>query len=126
MSQEELAILGGEKLREESYPEWPIHDDRDIEAVARVVRSGNWGGHPYPGPETAKFVKSFIELQNGSYGVAMMNGTITMEVALRAAGIGWGDEVIVPSLYLSGHSRRTDGSRRNPCYRRYRPRNILH
>ena len=29
--------------------------------------------------------------------VAVMNGTITMEVALRAAGIGWGDEVIVPA-----------------------------
>ena len=27
----------------------------------------------------------------------MMNGTVTMEVALRAADIGWGDEVIVPA-----------------------------
>ena len=28
----------------------------------------------------------------------MANGTITMEVALKALGIGWGDEVIVPAL----------------------------
>lgn len=96
MSQE-LAILGGERVRNELYPQWPIHDERDVEAVSRVVKSGNWGGYPYPGPETEKFVRSFIELQSGSYGVAMMNGTITMEVALRAAGIGWGDEVIVPA-----------------------------
>jgi dTDP-4-amino-4,6-dideoxygalactose transaminase len=94
---EELAILGGERTRKEPYPVWPIHDERDVEAVTRVVRSGNWGGFPYPGQETRKFVDSFVELQGGNYGVAMMNGTITMEVALRAANIGWGDEVIVPA-----------------------------
>jgi dTDP-4-amino-4,6-dideoxygalactose transaminase len=36
-------------------------------------------------------------MQGGGYAVPMLNGTITMEVALRAAGIGWGDEVIVPA-----------------------------
>jgi dTDP-4-amino-4,6-dideoxygalactose transaminase len=36
-------------------------------------------------------------MQGGGYAVPMMNGTITMEVALRTAGIGWGDEVIVPA-----------------------------
>lgn len=95
---EELAILGGGKTRYESYPVWPIHDEREVEAVARVVRSGNWGGYPYPGPETKKFIDSFLKLQNGNYAVAMMNGTLTLEVALKAAGIGWDDEVIVPAL----------------------------
>lgn len=37
-------------------------------------------------------------MQGGGYPVLMANGTVTMEVALRAAGIGWGDEVIVPAL----------------------------
>jgi dTDP-4-amino-4,6-dideoxygalactose transaminase len=36
-------------------------------------------------------------MQGGGYAVPMANGTVTMEVALRAAGIGWGDEVIVPA-----------------------------
>lgn len=93
----ELAILGGEKARQEEYPAWPVHDERDVEAVTNVVRSGRWGGYPYPGPETARFVERFVALQGGNYGVAMMNGTVTMEVALRAANIGWGDEVIVPA-----------------------------
>jgi dTDP-4-amino-4,6-dideoxygalactose transaminase len=93
----ELAILGGERTRNKPYPAWPIHDERDVEAVTRVVRSGNWGGFPYPGHETRKFVDSFVELQGGNYGVAMMNGTVTMEVALGTAEIGWGDEVIVPA-----------------------------
>jgi dTDP-4-amino-4,6-dideoxygalactose transaminase len=93
----ELAILGGEPTRRKPYPEWPIHDERDVEAVTRVVKSGNWGGYPYPGKETAEFLRKFAELQGGGHAVAMMNGTVTMEVACRAANIGWGDEVIVPA-----------------------------
>ena len=93
----ELAIVGGHKTRTQAYPSWPVHDERDVEAVAEIVRSGNWGGFPYPGPATQQFLDAFVELQGGQFGVAMMNGTITMEVALRAAGIGWGDEVIVPA-----------------------------
>lgn len=93
----QLAILGGEKARHDDYPAWPVHDERDVEAVTRVVKSGNWGGYPYPGPETQRFIDKFLELQGGKYAVAMMNGTVTMEVACRAAGIGWGDEVIVPA-----------------------------
>jgi dTDP-4-amino-4,6-dideoxygalactose transaminase len=92
-----LAILGGEPARKTPYPDWPVHDERDEEAVLRVVRSGRWGGYPYPGPETAAFLQEFLALQGGQYAVACVNGTVTMEVALRAAGIGWGDEVIVPA-----------------------------
>ncbi|HQX01867.1 MAG TPA: DegT/DnrJ/EryC1/StrS family aminotransferase [Anaerolineales bacterium] len=93
----ELAILGGKKSRTEAYPEWPVWDERDVQAVTDVVRSGRWGGFPYPGPKTAELAKKFSELQGGGYAVPMINGTVTMEVALRAAGIGWGDEVIVPA-----------------------------
>jgi len=93
----DLAILGGPKTRTEAYPAWPVWDERDVQAVAEVVRSGRWGGYPYPGPKTAELAKKFSELQGGGYAVPMINGTVTMEVALRAAGIGWGDEVIVPA-----------------------------
>jgi L-glutamine:2-deoxy-scyllo-inosose/3-amino-2,3-dideoxy-scyllo-inosose aminotransferase len=93
----ELAILGGPKTRTEAYPEWPVWDQRDIDIVTEVIKSGRWGGYPYPGPKTAELAKKFAELQGGGYAVPMANGTVTMEVALRAAGIGWGDEVIVPA-----------------------------
>ena len=92
-----LAILGGPKTRTEPYPQWPVWDQRDIDAVTEVIKSGRWGGYPYPGPKTAELAKKFSELQGGGYAVPMINGTVTMEVALRAAGIGWGDEVIVPA-----------------------------
>jgi dTDP-4-amino-4,6-dideoxygalactose transaminase len=92
----ELAILGGPRTRTEPYPEWPVWDQRDIDAVTEVIKSGRWGGYPYPGPKTAELAKKFAEMQGGGYAVPMANGTVTMEVALRAADIGWGDEVIVP------------------------------
>ncbi len=93
----ELAILGGPKTRTEAYPQWPVWDQRDIDAVIEVIKSGRWGGFPYPGPKTAELAQKFAEMQGGGYAVPMANGTVTMEVALRAAGIGWGDEVIVPA-----------------------------
>jgi dTDP-4-amino-4,6-dideoxygalactose transaminase len=96
-SMSELAILGGPKTRTEPYPQWPVWDQRDIDAVTEVIKSGRWGGYPYPGPKTAELAKKFAELQGGVYAVPMINGTVTMEVALRAADVGWGDEVIVPA-----------------------------
>lgn len=93
----QLVVLGGEPVRTEPYPEWPVFDERDAKAVTDVVKSGNWGGFPYPGPQTSIFLRRFLELQGGEHAVAMANGTVTMEVACRAAGVGWGDEVIVPA-----------------------------
>lgn len=93
----ELAILGGPRTRTEPYPQWPVWDQRDIDIVTEVIKSGRWGGYPYPGPKTAELARKFAELQGGGYAVPMANGTVTMEVALRAADIGWGDEVIVPA-----------------------------
>ena len=92
-----LAIKGGVPTRTEPYPDWPVFDQRDLDAVNNVIKSGRWGGHPYPGPQTEEFTRRFAAMQGGDHAVAMANGTITMEVALRAADIGWGDEVIVPA-----------------------------
>ena len=97
MTASRLAILGGTPVRSESYPAWPVYDERDVAALTTVIQSGRWGGYPYPGPQTARFARRFAELQGGGYAVPMANGTVTMEVALRAADIGWGDEVIVPA-----------------------------
>jgi dTDP-4-amino-4,6-dideoxygalactose transaminase len=94
----QLAIAGGTPVRPGGYPAWPSPTERDVEAVAEVVRSGRWGGFPEPGPKAAEFAATFAEYQGARHGVVMANGTITMEVACKALGIGWGDEVIVPAL----------------------------
>ena len=97
----ELAILGGPKTRTEEYPAWPVWDQRDIDAVTEVIKSGRWGGYPYPGPKTAELAKKFSELQGGGYAVPMINGTVTMEVALRAAG------VVPPTMLLGELEMKT-------------------
>jgi hypothetical protein len=97
----ELAINGGTPVRESEYPRWPASDDCDVEAVAAIVRSGRWGGWPEPGPRAAEFEDAFAAYQGARHGILMSNGTVTMEVALKALGIGWGDEVIVPALTFS-------------------------
>ena len=58
----------------------------------------------------------FSELQGGGYAVPMINGTVTMEVALRAAGIGWGDEVIVPAYTFQATASAPMGGRSDPCH----------
>ena len=49
-------------------------------------------------PVRGRFESAFAEYQGAKHGILMANGTITMEVALKALGIGWGDEVIIPAL----------------------------
>jgi len=94
----ELAISGGTPVRSIPYPTWPSGDDREIEAVTDVIRNGEWGGFPEPGRYGGRFEEAFAAYQGATHGILMSNGTITMEVALKALGIGWGDEVIIPAL----------------------------
>jgi dTDP-4-amino-4,6-dideoxygalactose transaminase len=93
----QLAINGGAPVRREEWPAWPVWDQREIDAVTAVVRSGRWGGYPEPGPRAASFAAKFAEFHGAKHGICMANGTITLIVSLRAAGIGLGDEVIVPA-----------------------------
>lgn len=97
----ELAIAGGTPVRSTPYPEWPESHEAYEAAAVDVVRSGRWGGFPEPGPHAASFEEKFAAYQGARHGILMSNGTVTMEVALKALGIGWGDEVIVPALTFS-------------------------
>src|SRR4029450_5807403 len=92
----ELAVRGGTPVRPQGYPAWPVHDERDVEAVTAVVRGGRWGASPAPGPRPAQFAARFAAYQGSGHGVVMSNGTVTMEVALKALGIGWGGGGVGP------------------------------
>src|SRR3954452_13343221 len=93
-----LAIHGGTPVRADAYPAWPEVSERDAAAVADVVRGGQVGGFPEPGPKAAEFAAGFAAYQGAAHGIVMANGTVTMEVALKALEVGWGDEVIIPAL----------------------------
>ena len=91
---DKLAIKGGEPVRKKPFPKWPIFDEREMEALKEVLYSGVWG---IGGTKKKEFEEKFAAYQNAKYGVAVTNGTAALEIALRAAGIGAGDEVIMPA-----------------------------
>ncbi|NSW91439.1 MAG: DegT/DnrJ/EryC1/StrS family aminotransferase [Firmicutes bacterium] len=88
-----LAINGGSPLRTEKFPKWPQYGEKEREALERVLKSGVWGTL---GNEVKQFAQKFAKYQGANYGVAVTNGTVTLEIALRAMNIGYGDEVIIP------------------------------
>jgi dTDP-4-amino-4,6-dideoxygalactose transaminase len=68
--------------------------NEEKEAVQRVLESG-WLAM---GEETRLFEEEFASLIGARHAIAVTNGTASLHLALRALGIGPGDEVIVPSL----------------------------
>lgn len=90
-----LAINGGTPVRTAPWPVWPHYGAEEEEAVLRVVRSGNT--HPMFGPETAAFEEAFAAYHGGGHAVAVSHGTAALQLAMAAAGVGCGDEVICPA-----------------------------
>jgi dTDP-4-amino-4,6-dideoxygalactose transaminase len=88
-----LAINGGEKTRTEPWPSWPVIDDSDRQALIDVLESGVWG---VGGPQVGAMEREFAEFHDAKHAVATTSGTVALELALRAAEIGPGCEVIVP------------------------------
>jgi hypothetical protein len=61
-------------------------------ALLEVLRSGSWGGYS---KKVEEFEKAFAALRRVPYSISCSNGTVALEVALRAAGVACGDEVVV-------------------------------
>lgn len=90
----QLAIKGGEPVRKEPFPRWPVFDERELEALKEVLYSGVWG---IGGEKKKEFEERFAAYQDAKYGVAVASGTAALEISLRAAGIKADDEVIMPA-----------------------------
>ena len=86
-----LAINGGTPVRTEPYPSWPTFDDNDLKSFETIYRSGVWGTN---GSRVPEFEERFAQFQGAKYGVCVNSGTAALFVALKAAGVGLGDEVI--------------------------------
>jgi perosamine synthetase len=71
-----------------------IVEDEDVEAVVEVLRS-EW---LTTGPAVDRFEEEFATFVDADHGVAVSNGTAALHLSMLAAGIGPGDEVIVPTL----------------------------
>jgi dTDP-4-amino-4,6-dideoxygalactose transaminase len=76
----------------------PSIEESDIAAVADVLRSGSIG----TGPRTTEFERAFAGYVGARHAVAVSSGTAALHLSLLAAGIGPGDDVIVPAMTFVG------------------------
>lgn len=93
-----LALLGGEPLRKRPFTRWPQFDDRERAQLEDVLCSTTWGGHPSPNRKASELAGRFAAFQGVRYAIPTSSGTSALEVAIKALGIGPGDEVIVPAI----------------------------
>ena len=72
---------------------WPQHDEDEIAAVVEVLRAGRV--NYWTGPHGHEFENEFASYCGAKRAVALANGTVALELALRALAIGQGDDVVV-------------------------------
>ncbi|PYV19309.1 MAG: hypothetical protein DMG21_02000 [Acidobacteria bacterium] len=97
-----LAITGGKPVRKKPFPIWPVYTQEEARGLQKVLASRNWGGYPFPNKIADAFAQRFARYHGAKYGVAVASGTVAIEIALKAAGIRPGDEVIVPAYTWEG------------------------
>lgn len=90
-----LAVDGGTPVRDRPWPAWPHFDDDERTAVDAVLESGRV--NYWTGEQGRCFEREFAAWAGVPHAVAVANGTVALEIALRAVGVGPGTEVIVPS-----------------------------
>jgi dTDP-4-amino-4,6-dideoxygalactose transaminase len=90
-----LALHGGAPLRREPMPRWPVFDAGDAAAASEVLLSGRV--NYWTGDHGRAFEQEFAHWAGAPHAVAVANGTVALEIALRALGVEPGDEVVVPS-----------------------------
>lgn len=88
-----LAINGGTPIRTKPYHGWTVYTDLDKQGLERTYFGGSWA----PGGENnRKFREEFAAFAGVKHCLTVANGTVSIELILRALGLGRGDEVIVP------------------------------
>lgn len=90
-----LAIDGGTPIRTAPLPGWPAPSEAATQAVSEVVRSGRI--NYWTGTRGRELEEHYAASLGRTDAVAVANGTLALELALRAFGIGPGDEVVVPA-----------------------------
>ena len=89
-----LALLGGAPVRTKPFSTWPVFGEAEEVRLRRTLRSGKWGR--LHGEEVSEFEQRFASMHGCTHGIAVVNGTVSLRIALLAAGIQAEDEVIVP------------------------------
>ncbi len=91
----ELAVQGGRPVRAEPLPLWPHYEQDELDAVREVLASGKV--NYWTGQECARFEEEIAAYIGCRHAIALANGSVALELALHALGIGSGDDVVVTS-----------------------------
>ncbi len=102
-----LALFGGPKTVHRAFPSWPIWDRDDKDALLGVLQSGKWWMYAYGEAElgadadaapdrsqVVQFEEEFARLHRVKHGIAVTNGSMALDICMRAIGLEAGDEVI--------------------------------
>jgi dTDP-4-amino-4,6-dideoxygalactose transaminase len=90
-----LAVDSGSPLRKQPFAPWPSFAEDEIQAALAVIRSGKV--NYWTGDEGRLFETEFAAFTSSKHAIALANGTVALELALYALGIGPGNEVVVAS-----------------------------
>ncbi len=82
-------------MLETKFPPWPSFTEEEADAVSEVLLSNKV--NYWTGKEGRAFEDEFAHFCGTSYAIALANGTVALELALKAIDVGPGDEVVVTS-----------------------------
>ncbi|MBH1934419.1 aminotransferase class I/II-fold pyridoxal phosphate-dependent enzyme [Streptomyces sp. AV19] len=97
------ALTGGSRPVAPDPPVWPERGEEEARLLQEVLRDGRWSTPA--GPRTTRFEHRFAELQalpSPSHVRCVTSGTVALQLACEALGLGPGDEVVVPGLAEQG------------------------
>lgn len=77
------------------FSPWPSYTQEESEAVSKVLLSNKV--NYWTGQEGREFEREFAAFSDAGYAIAVANGTVALDLALKGLGIGNGDEVVVTS-----------------------------
>jgi dTDP-4-amino-4,6-dideoxygalactose transaminase len=92
---QQLALHGGLPIRQRPLAAWPHYEEDEILEATQVLRSGRV--NQWTGSQVQEFEAAYARSLGRARALAVANGTLALELALVALGIGPGDEVIVPA-----------------------------
>jgi len=90
----DLALFGGNPIRTKPFPSWPKLTDAIREQLLYTLENEQWG---VESNTIDKFNASFAAFHDAKHCISIHSGTSALWVALKAAGIKAGDEVILPA-----------------------------
>ncbi len=94
-TEQQLALEGGVPVRSMPFAPWPVYAPDEIDAVSQVLASGKV--NYWTGRLCTRFETEYAQSIGVEHAISLANGTLALELALYALGIGPGDEVITTS-----------------------------